>query len=322
MYCAKPLPDDLREEARTDFQRAAEGGEAPLAALPCLYSDNSDKADLPERLKEAINSSRLTPYHKKQAYVLYMEVERMCKTYGVDRVGFMTLTVPNDKDGKCPNEKEIMRRFNNLNRRVFERYVEAIRVIEWGTVGGRPHLHLLVVMPFDIRSGVQWKETKAGYKPVIETIGKDLREEWAYLRKTLPRYGFGRHELLPVRTSQEACSRYVGGYVKKGVLRRPDGCKVRLFACIKVETRAASTCFAWASPNSRKWRNGVRILAQAFDLKYEDLRSKFGPRWAYLWKEHIFRLARQHEEGYDFRNPPRIPHPRNGLARKSFPPSG
>jgi hypothetical protein len=270
----------------TKASRQAARHEPP--ALPCLFSDNSDKEDgcSPEKGFE------VTHYHKKQAFALKLEVERLIKTYGLEHIGFLTLTLP---DKGVPPLDVIMRRLDNLRRRVLiVRYAESIRVLEWGTKKGRPHFHLVVVLPFDIRSGVEWGEFEGQSLVVLESVPARLREEWAFLRATLPEYGFGRHELLPVRSSSDAVSRYVGGYISKSVPHRPKGCRIRLWGLIRAHhgPRAASTRFQWHTPRTKIWRVGSRRFAQRSGLQsYEDLKLHFGPRWAWLFKDDILNLG-------------------------------
>ena len=108
--------------------------------------------------------------------------------------------------------KEASKRFNSLASHVLnDRYVAWLRVLE-RQKSGRIHYHLVVVLRSDIRSGVDFAAIASGD---YRSAGPALREEWAFWRRTAPLYRFGRTELLPVVSSAEAISRYVGKYLGK-----------------------------------------------------------------------------------------------------------
>ena len=126
--------------------------------------------------------------------------------YSLERLGFLTLTFA--QDIKDPIEAQ--RRFNSLATHVLrDRYADYIRIWE-RTKKGRIHYHLLVVLPEDIRTGFSFVEAEFG---VYTSAPKALRSEWAFWRSTAKEYGFGRTELLPIRSTAEGIARYVGKYI-------------------------------------------------------------------------------------------------------------
>jgi len=44
-----------------------------------------------------------------------------------------------------------------------------------------------------------------------------LKSEWEFWRETAPRYGFGRTELMPIKSTAEGISKYVGKYIAKHI---------------------------------------------------------------------------------------------------------
>ena len=250
--------------------RGERGAKRP-PPLPCLDTNNSDKGTFPTEWQ------RLTSAHRKTAAVLQWNVVRLAEVYGIQNLGFLTLTFADHVT--CA--REASRRFNNLSRRVLGRYREWIRVLE-RQKSRRVHYHLLVVLADDIRTGANFDEFEKG---VYRSANGKLRSEWAFWRKAAPSYGFGRTELLPVKSSQEAIAKYVGKYVSKHVGQRIEEDKgVRLVAYSRGANN--SNCkFSWASPGAKNHRRKLAFLGKALGYSpstyAEEFRRDFGSRWAY-----------------------------------------
>ena len=210
---------------------------------------------------------------------------RLVNKYGLERLGFLTLTFrANIKD-----RKEAERRFNSLRTGVLlERYPEFIKVKE-RQARGAWHFHLIVVLREDIRTGVDFAALEAGD---YRTAGKHLRGEWAYWRRTARDYGFGRTELLPIKSTGEGIGRYVGKYLEKHMGNRlPEDKGARLVAYSK-GTSAGTTRFSWAGPKGTLWRAKYRQFAERLGFDDEDsfrewAYAEYGPRWAYRLSECI-----------------------------------
>lgn len=218
------------------------------------------------------------------AYVLASEIQWLARTYGIERVGFLTLTFAD----LVLDIKEAQRRFNNLNRRVLKaRYSRAIGVVERQT-SGRLHFHLLVVLNADIRTGFDFRAIE---RRDYRSANQVLRAEWAFWRKTAPKYGFGRTELLPVKSNADGIARYVGKYVSKhiGTRSREDkGARVVRFIGFRPGTRHAFSTFAWNTANGWLWRHKLAAWCKRHDLDtLDELRNIFGRRWAYLLQDDI-----------------------------------
>lgn len=252
---------------------------AALAPLPCLNSNNSNETPLPAGVVEGLQ--RLTTNHRKTAYKLAKSVARLCGKYGVERVGFLTLTFADHVT--CA--KEAGRRYNSLRTGVLaERYVETICVLE-RMKSGRIHFHLLVVLPVDIRTGFDFGAASRGD---YRSANSQLRAEWAFWRSTARGYGFGRTELLPVKSNEEGLSKYVGKYIAKHVGQREE--RDRGVRLVRYSRGASigSNAFMFASVRSKLWRWQVSEFARrngCVDLAA--LRQKFGPRWAYYQRASI-----------------------------------
>lgn len=256
--------------------------------LPCLSSNNSDEAAEPTPGKPALD---LTPQQKKSACALAWNVQSMAERYGLERLGFLTLTFADH----VLDPKESQRRLNNLSRRVLrERYADGfVRVFE-RQKSGRIHYHLLVVLPEDVRTGVDFTAFGSGD---YRTASAYLRREWSFWRSTAKRYGFGRTELMPIRSTEEGIGRYVGKYIgKHHAFRKAEDKGVRLVEYSR-GGRIATTKFGWSSENANHWRAKVRLFAQITASRLDvqinelaDLSAVLGPRWAYHWREFIYSL--------------------------------
>lgn len=239
--------------------------------LPCLFSNNSNERG---KIEPESRLHLLTGNHRKTAEALRRNIQIMAEKYGVERLGFLTLTTPDDV-----TPKEYQRRFNSLRAGVLhERYGDRIKIVERGKTSGRFHGHLLVVLPFDIRTGCNFEEFAKG---VYTSAPQALREEWAFLRGVLPGYSFGRHELLPVKSTADGIAFYLGKYVSKHVDgRKPEDKGVRL-----VEYGKAARCwnsrFAWHTPKAMLWRAKVAAVGSAMRLPDDDMGKALGRNWAF-----------------------------------------
>jgi hypothetical protein len=217
----------------------------------------------------------------------------MAKRYGVERLGFLTLTFPDS----VRDMREASRRFNSLSTNVLKkRYERGIRVWERHR-SGCLHAHLVVVLPVDIRSGVDFHAfTEGDYR----SASPFLRAEWKFWRSITNYDGkhpdhsyaiFGRTELLPVKSTAEGIAYYVGGYIAKHVGQREEPDKGKRFVAylgFQAGERQFKPSFAWRTPGSQEWRLKLRYFARVVGATcMEDLTKMFGPRWAYSFKDQI-----------------------------------
>jgi hypothetical protein len=215
---------------------------------------------------------------------LAFEIMRFAQEFGLERLGFLTLTFADP----VLELKEANRRFNSLNTHVLKgRYRRAVVVPErqWSR---RLHFHLLVVLDADIRTGVDFEAFK---RRDYRSAGPALRAEWAFWRKTAPAYRFGRTELLPIRSTVEGISRYVGGYIGKHVRERTEtdkGARLVRYLGFGPGERKSSCRFGWNTDNGWLWRHKLASFAGRYGVRdTDDLAKIFGPRWAYLLQAAI-----------------------------------
>lgn len=272
----------------------------PSGISPGRYMVDSDTGELlPCRSLETTQSNGkgkptpegLTGPRKKVALALSWNVANLCKEWGIERVGFLTLTFADH----VTDPREAQRRFNSLATNVLrKRYPAFVAVLE-RQKSGRIHYHLLVVLPDDIRTGIDFDAIANGdYK----TANKPLRLEWAYWRKTAPVFRFGRTELLPIKSDADALGQYVGKYIAKGQAFRTEADKGVRLVRYSGGARMATCKFAELNRYPNEWRakvcTFVRQMAQAYPHRriasMDDLAFHFGKRWAYQYRDYILGL--------------------------------
>ena len=269
-------------------------------SLPCLYRviahENNEK-ECKNYVPNIENSppSRSPPSSRREsAYILAESVEKVSRIYGIERLGFLTLTF---KD-HVTDAKEAQKRLGSLIRGVIKpRYHDYISVFE-RQKSGRIHFHLLVAMAEDIRTGVDFDAIKnRNYK----SAGKYLRSEWKFWRDTAHKYRFGRTELLPVISSAEAIKYYVGKYISKSLKGSDDSGyldkRVKLVRYSK-GSKAGNTRFRFISRGSSLWRQSVGLFAKLVEQRYgtvvddlEVITHFMGKSWAYKYKGFILSIS-------------------------------
>lgn len=226
----------------------------------------------------------LSSGHRKTAFALQRNVVLMLEKYGLERIGFLTLTFARH----IVNYKESQKALHSLMTGVLRpRYPEYITVME-RMDSGRIHYHLLVVMAADIRTGFDFKEVKRGD---YRSANDYLRTEWKFWRETSPKYGFGRTELLPIRKTAEGVAKYIGKYVAKHVEQRlPEDKGARLVRYSK-GTNRVGTRFSWMTAGAMMWRAKLgafcRMLRLNSDNHQEGLRNWYGQHWVHLLRPLI-----------------------------------
>lgn len=263
------------------------------SAFPCLYRNNSDDTSLKNDF-EASNyaSSNLSTTFKKSAFALALNVENFAQTFGLNYLGFLTLTFADN----VTSIQEASRRFDILRKQVLNvRYKSYIRVIE-RTKKGRIHFHVLVALNADIRTDFDFEGiANCDYC----SANQALRDEWAFWRKNAKIYGFGRTELLPIKSTSEGISRYVGKYIGKHMESRLDedkGARLVEYSRGARSAKIANTRFMFLSDGSREWRKKcekfafIMMRARGCIPTMEGLSKELGPHWAYQWREFILSL--------------------------------
>ena len=226
---------------------------------------------------------------RKRATALGENAKALIESVGLERVGFVTLTFP-DKPSVAEGQRRLNSLMNNHGRQWFARFI----CVGEMQVRGVVHYHFLADLGFDLRTGFDFEAVGRGdYRSACP----ELRGLWREMREILPRYGFGRSELMPIKSSLEAAARYVGKYLSKGDanavvggVRWPKGAR-RLRYSQRGAWRVWKSphCFAWRSHGGEVWRSIVAGVADELGCRdMDELRDKLGPRWA--WRlQQIFK---------------------------------
>jgi hypothetical protein len=271
------MDNTQKQEKRTDSEPGA---------LPCLNSNISTETNS----DPLTGLAKLSTQHRKSAFILKESVHKLSEQFGIDYLGFLTLTFA--QHITCP--KEAQRRLNSLITHVIKpRYAEYLGVME-RQKSGRIHYHFLVVLPVDIRTGFDFDAIK---NHDYTSAGPDLRKEWSFWRTTAKKFGFGRTELLPVKSNIEAMAKYVGKYIAKHVEARQEQDKGVRLVRYSTGARAGTTRFQFHSEGSMEWRRKIKTFAQMIESatghQCRDLAGitrAMGPRWAYKHRDFILSL--------------------------------
>jgi hypothetical protein len=277
---------DSKQEGQAAGATGGAGGTA--APLPCLNTINCN-----ENVKSP--SEKLSSGHRKTAFALKQNVLWMIERHGLHCIGFLTLTFARH----VVAAKEAQQALHSLMSGVLRgRYCEYIIVMERMT-SKRIHFHLLVVVAKDIRTGFDFAAVKRGD---YRSASPYLRAEWSFLRKTAPKYRFGRTELLPIRKTAEGVAKYVGKYVAKHIGQRlPEDKGAKLVRYSKGANRVNNQ-FGWASVGAFMWRNKVGAFCKMFRLNEDNykpaLQEWFGKNWVYVLRPVIesIKLPNYHSE--------------------------
>lgn len=288
----KEVPLPFRSGDRAE-NRADERGAAGRAATggPSLSQKSNNS------IIESVDTLNiLTGGHRRMAYVLDVELVALVEKYGLKNCGFMTLTVG---DKNPPSIASVQKRFNSLRtNELCHRYEKGIWVVQRGDENNRVHMHGVVALEKDIwtaASGDGPVDFQAFKRRDYRTAGPYLRSEWRWLRSTLPSYGFGRTELLPIMTTAEGIAQYVGSYIGKHVgcrIAEDKGKRLIRFMNYRVGDRKASSRLAWANERSWIWRQKLGAWAMRFGMaSMDEIKAEYGPRWAYTFQEDILGMT-------------------------------
>lgn len=267
---------------------------------PAKWSAASSK-----KSKDYNSLNEFSTSYKKSAYTLQVNVKSFIDYYGINNVGFLTLTFADN----VQDPKEAQRRFNSLRTNFLKRiYPHYIRVVE-RQKNGRIHYHLLVATKDDIRRGLNFREIAArNYK----SANANIKKHWAVLRDAMKRYGFGRSELLPVKTNSKGLANYISKYISKHIHARVSADKgVRLCQTSldrQFKWKIATSNFQFVSPGSKQWRQKLAKWVSEIDsyLFYKTIKGGYFPsKKSYISineDNYLTRLKQEFGSKWAFRN--------------------
>lgn len=255
---------------------APEAPARPASALPCLLS-------------EQLNCLRGGKTQKKTRRRLELEVAGMALIFGFERLAFFTGTFPDN----VKTIREAQRRFNSMNTNAMRgRFLAWVSVVQRHK-DGRIHLHLVVVCKKDVRTGFDFAAVK---RRDYSSASAYLKAEWKFWRENAPKYGFGRMELLPVRTTVEQFAGYVSRYLTRQEGTRLGEKGARLVRYSR-GWRTVYGAFSWVSD---------RDLIERLKIHQEEAFRRLGIssivdaefRWGIGWRRHFNRLFYSQRDTY------------------------
>ena len=205
----------------------------------------------------------------------------MALVFGFERLAFFTGTFPDN----VKTIKEAQRRFNSMNTNAMRgRFLAWVSVVQRHK-DGRIHLHLVVVCKEDVRTGFDFAAVK---RRDYSSASAYLKAEWKFWRDNAPKYGFGRMELLPMRTIVARFAGYVSRYLtrQEGTRREEKGARLVRYS---KGWKTVYGAFSWVSA---RWRI-ERVQSQQDEaFRRLGIRSEADAefRWGRGWRRHFNRL--------------------------------
>jgi hypothetical protein len=269
------------EQAASCLVKEADAAAPAAAPLPCLNRNNC---------------TILPPSARKTAWLLEESVKRFIKRFGLENVGFLTLTFAEH----IVDPKEAQKRWHSLKTHVLNKHYNGrwMRVIE-RQKSKRIHYHVLVAVGDDIRTGADFA---AFARRDYRSANPNLRREWAYWRTISPKYRFGRTEIMPIYKTEEAVAKYVGKYIAKHIEKRLAIDKGMRMVEYGRGCRIGTTKFQFNTPGAWLWRQKLRRFARQVsperDINMEGLARRLG-RGNWLFK-HFGRIMSIDLQGVAF----------------------
>lgn len=291
--------------------------------LPCLNSNNCienssavENKQLPAGYDKYItDNDKLNEFstsYKKSSTALELNVRQFIEVFGLNKVGFLTLTFADE----VQDVKEAQRRFHSLRTNFLKKHFSHYIAVYERTKRGRIHFHLIVNTREDIRRGLDFQKISSGD---YRSANPALRHLWQILRENVHKYGFGRTELLPVKTNSKGIARYVAKYISKHINSRlPEDKGYRLVRTSidkKSLWKIANSNFAFVSKGSRIWRQKLQVwvsqiegylnqyaeynqrkaLPKITQDNYSNVLSLvLGPKWAFKNRDVIVNISMEY----------------------------
>lgn len=254
-----------------------------------IYNSNisTDTTEHPTK-----NTPQLTPYHQRAAFTLGDNVKRFVQHAGIENCAFLTLTFADN----VTDHREASRRFNSLNTHFLSRFYGRWLWVRERQKRGAWHYHIIIECKGDIRTGFDWAEYlqwltdySNGKKRRLKTGNPLLRSLWNLSSRAMQNYGFGRTELLPIRSTEDAVVKYVGKYIEKQIGQRADEDRgVRLTSTSR-DFISSSPKFSWNTDGAKKWRQNLALFAQIACgcSDHDDFLQRAPHRWAHRYRNEI-----------------------------------
>ncbi len=255
-------------------------------------------------------------------FTLRGQVMDFFKYFGRDFCALMTITADENL-----HPREFAKRFHSWRTNEAKWFRGYIRVLGPQKCGA-PHFHLLVATHWNMLPGqFRWdalnqtvqlqrkgergseafNEARQAY---VQSSAPETVAVWKQMRDSLPNYGLGRAEFLPIRTTADAIARYLSRHLEDSFMNWPASWKGsrrvdRDRKSSKLWNRHHSQ-IASVSRGAAAWRKRVGEFAAVVGITdFNEFKERFGPRWAWQlraqiieatkaeWQEYLILLAEQ-----------------------------
>lgn len=289
-----------------EFSNISRSQRAEMAAI--LTDINSEDLVIEQKIKQKQSSA------KRAAYVLNLNIEGFIKHFGLDNCGFLTLTFPDD----VKDVRQASKRFNSMRTNFLDKHILGYIGVYERTKRGVIHFHFIIACKGNIREGFDFKAI-ANNIYSSNTRNDFIASLWQLFRTKLPKYGFGRHQLVPIKC-KDGIARYLSKYIIKGLgYRKPEDKHFRFVRSSQDKGqwwKRASQQFAWYTPSSIEWRKALQhwvkeradflrmgfYLDTGFFMNVDEdtysliLKKMYGHKWCYDYQQQIIFNYQRHKE--------------------------
>jgi hypothetical protein len=175
-----------------DRERPVPAASAAGPALPCLRKDN------------CITNGRC-----RSVFVAQENIRLFIWKSGERNIAVLTVTAAD-----CLELREFQEKWHSFLNALKKELPCGMWTRERQPRSGNWHAHATVNVGWDIKSSFPSEQVAKGF---YANVDPRLRELWKYLREKAASRGLGRVELLPLKYSGSACSRYLTKYLTKAL---------------------------------------------------------------------------------------------------------
>ena len=225
----------------------------------------------------------------RSRHALDMTLERLFLLHAPENVLLVTSTFHSGI-----SRREAKLRFDKLLRKLRDHVDEYLWVFERGH-GGHVHFHLLLVVKFDTRKGVDLDAYAGLASDALSAkrklVNKPTRELWTMVDVWTRKFGIGRTEVAPLYKDPRAICLYLAKSVRHNWSNREvaggPGGRGDKGACWWSSSRGLKAVYGKFSFFKSKFREGVKLYAELHGLPdLDSVKRHLGPRWG--WAIHTF----------------------------------
>lgn len=256
----------------------------------------------------------------KERFAFEQNVHETFERYDPNSLGLLTLTFAD-----CPTWPEASRRWDSFKTGYLSKqwWWSGYLTVKEYQIRGSIHYHMLIPLPEDIRTGFDFAAVAKGDYRSASPL---LRGIWTGLRKVLPKYKFGRHELKPImgpypnkplipgtpeaKQAARGMAKYLGKYLTKSFRvvgeyndeeKKKDKKERKVWHGRYQESsrgfKTWSSKFQFFKNGGMWWRQRVRIFASLISdmcnvpCTWEGMKSILGTCWVYNFGDIIKKMT-------------------------------